>query len=568
MNTIIPWLEHLKSLIPPNNVSLIGAGSGKGVWAQWLVHQGSQFKVKLIEADSSQYMLLQRTLSSLGKHSQYCEICNELVASQQGISSFFVTSSQQENSLLESQVLHGLWPNLQTKEIRALNTITLDTLLVDLSGNVEERHWLIIDCLPAGVLLQASNRLDLVDVIIARVLLSEPHAVPNGTSLEEVTALLQKKGMLKIAVEVTRHPNIGYALFVRDTRAVLRAQAKLLQEFQEEVEKLAYAKAVAEQLSKERALELELVSKARDEQTKRMQQFQEQIEKLIKNTADTETYFKNKNSEDIKKFEIEKSDAKKKLEDEYKKEIDQLNKNYLKQRKISELQSIQLSYIHSKIDASISINSLENVKRAGTVVVDCGGHDGCSAIKLRFLYPNAQIYTFEPNPDFWKYYELIPVKLFRKAVATFDGVIDIVIDPIDGDGSSYVKTKKIDIGNKIDNSDCPVIKVECIDLSQFLKNLSNHYDEIILKLDVEGAEYDILDKMIKDNSLSCVNKLYCEFHWEKIGMSAEEHNKILSIASNITSIEEWDALEFSVHEQKSSRLLKIRSTILSSFTDI
>ncbi len=302
MNTIIPWLEHLSVLMPPGHIALVGAGNGKGVWAQWLVHQASKSRVTLIEAEPMQYGMLQRTLNSLGEPARHCEIRNALVGAQPGTASFFVASSQQESGLLEPQSLLNLWPNLQTEEVRELSAISLDTLYGDTSEDAErpmdERHWLIIDCLPAGVLLRASCKLDLVDVVIARVLLGERHAVPDGASLEEVAELLRQNGMLPIAVEATRHPGIGYALFVRDARSALRAQvqkhhsesdrlrrngeeqARLLQESRAKTEQLAQAKLIAEQHSQEGAQQLEQLSKARDEQAKLAQERQAQVERL------------------------------------------------------------------------------------------------------------------------------------------------------------------------------------------------------------------------------------------------------------------------------------------------
>lgn len=307
MNTIIPWLAHLNVLMPPGHIALVGAGNGKGVWVQWLVHQASMPRATLIEADPLQFATLQRTLNSFGERAQYCEIRNTLVASQPGTTFFFVASNHQESGLLEPHSLLGLWPNLQTEEAKELSAITLDTLLGDPGEGAEpsmsERHWLVVDCLPAGELLQASSRLDLVDVVIARVLLGELQSIPAGASLGEVSELLQRNGMVQIAVEATRHPGIGYALFVRDARSALHAQvqthhserqklrlngeeqAKLLQEFQAQIERLTQAKLIVETESQERVQQLEQLGKVRDEQAKRVQEHQAQIEQLTQTKA-------------------------------------------------------------------------------------------------------------------------------------------------------------------------------------------------------------------------------------------------------------------------------------------
>jgi hypothetical protein len=331
MNTIIPWLEHLSVLMRPRNIALVGAGNGKGVWAQWLAHQASESRVTLIEAEPLQYSMLQRTLNSLGERAQHCEIRNTVVGTQQGTASFFVASSQQESGLLEPRSLISLWPNLQTEEVRDLSTIPLDTLIADASEDVGqslgEGHWMVIDCLPAAALLRASNNLDLVDVVVARVLLGERHTVPDGTSLQEVTELLQQQGMPQISVEGTRHPGIGYALFVRDARAALHAQvqahhsecqklrlngqeqAKLLQEFQAQIERLTQAKQIVETQSQERVLQLEQLSKACDKQTQLAQERQAQVEQLtqVKAAADKQLQERGQQLEQLTKARDEQA---------------------------------------------------------------------------------------------------------------------------------------------------------------------------------------------------------------------------------------------------------------------
>lgn len=304
MNTIIPWLKHLNVLIPPGHIALVGAGNGKGVLAQWLVHQASKFKVTLVEAEPLQYATLQRTLNSLGELVRHCEISNTLVAAQQGTASFFVASNQQESGLLEPRSLLSFWPNLHTEESRELSAITVDALLgvqgEDGDPQMGERHWLFIDCLPAGELLRASSKLDLVDVVIARVLLGELQSLPAGASLEEVAELLQQHGMVQAAVDATRHPGIGHALFVRDARAALHAQAqthhsdceklrlngeeqaKLLQEFQAQIEQLAQAKLVVEQQSQERYAQIEQLTQAKAAAEKQSQERAQQLEQLTK----------------------------------------------------------------------------------------------------------------------------------------------------------------------------------------------------------------------------------------------------------------------------------------------
>ncbi|WP_039048959.1 hypothetical protein [Comamonas thiooxydans] len=308
MNTIIPWLEHLKVLMPPKHISLVGAGNGKGTWARWLAHQ-TESRVTFVEADTLQCATLQRTLESLGQRAQCCEVLNTVVAAQPGTTSFLVASNQQESGLLEPLSLQSLWPNLQMEEARELSSITLDTLLSDLSDGVGGRqligdgHWLIIDCFPSADLLRASNKLGLVDVVIARVLLNRVNAMPDGMFLEEVADFLQQEDIVQVAVETTRHPAIGYALFVRDPRSILlkqaqshrdehhkqslisEAQAKLARERGIRMAQATMAKSMAEKEARARTLQLKKIRKAYADQSDILRKLQVEINLLVQSKA-------------------------------------------------------------------------------------------------------------------------------------------------------------------------------------------------------------------------------------------------------------------------------------------
>lgn len=54
------------------------------------------------------------------------------------------------------------------------------------------------------------------------------------------------------------------------------------------------------------------------------------------------------------------------------------------------------------------------------------------------------------------------------------------------------------------------LNVNSLRLSDFIK--SQNHKLIVLKLDVEGAEYAILDDLLKTNVIDRVEKLYVEFH--------------------------------------------------------
>ncbi len=179
------------------------------------------------------------------------------------------------------------------------------------------------------------------------------------------------------------------------------------------------------------------------------------------------------------------------------------------------------------------------------VFVDCGGYDGCSAIMFLMKNPDFDCITFEPNPALWDYYRDIPNILHKKAVYTYDGKIDLMIDPIDGDGSSVVAGKRIDFTKQIADQDCPVLRVPCVDLARVLLELAAQYQEIVLKLDVEGAKYDILERLFETSVIDKISRLYCEFHGHKMNLENDRHAALMKKLENRVETAFWDALPFS-----------------------
>jgi FkbM family methyltransferase len=233
------------------------------------------------------------------------------------------------------------------------------------------------------------------------------------------------------------------------------------------------------------------------------------------------------------------------------------NKHIIQARKNEQLAQL------NKFVRWVSLDSLDQQCHSRKLFIDCGGHDGCSTIKFKLSNPTYDIITFEGNPELWPYYENLPTQLIKKLVSNYTGDAEFIIDPVDADGSSIIKEKNIDFHKKVKNEDCPVIVMPCVDLSEFIREKASYYQDIVLKLDVEGAEYAILEKMHQDGTLKYITKLYAEFHWNKIGMPKERHDALIEKITPFFEIEDWDAAEFSVYKKGTSNQ-KIRQQILSA----
>ncbi len=121
---------------------------------------------------------------------------------------------------------------------------------------------------------------------------------------------------------------------------------------------------------------------------------------------------------------------------------------------------------------------------------------------------------FKFKEDTRKRFERLPFELKEQLVWTFDGVVEF-----DTDGESY-DCRLLEVSRTEDvepwrhpNPLSQVKMLPCIDLAAFIRNNFEQEDYIILKLDIEGAEYDVLEQLIQTNTIGWLNELYAEYHW-------------------------------------------------------
>jgi len=156
------------------------------------------------------------------------------------------------------------------------------------------------------------------------------------------------------------------------------------------------------------------------------------------------------------------------------------------------------------------------------IYIDCGGWKGDTIEE--YYNKNFLVIVFEPNSTYNCYYESFNIVPLNKAVWIYDGEIDFYIGTnYSGLGSTLFKDK---ITSNI--KDVKPIKVPCIDFSKWILDNFNKDDRIILKMNIEGAEYPVLNKMIEDGSIKYINKLIISFHHHKItSITEDEHYDLL-----------------------------------------
>ena len=150
------------------------------------------------------------------------------------------------------------------------------------------------------------------------------------------------------------------------------------------------------------------------------------------------------------------------------------------------------------------------------IFLDCGANRGQSIVGAKKQFGiDTEVYSFEAVTvlynklvDKWK--DDLKVKLYNNAVWDKVDKVKIYISTEWSDASTLYLEK---FDRKIDQD--LYNEVDSIDLSDFIKNNFTPEDYIILKLDIEGAEYDVLYHLAQTGVLSYVNELWGEWHLDK-----------------------------------------------------
>jgi len=158
-----------------------------------------------------------------------------------------------------------------------------------------------------------------------------------------------------------------------------------------------------------------------------------------------------------------------------------------------------------------NVNLNLNNKGDSPVIFDLGAHIGLSILYFKIKYPNSRIVAFEPNPNIFPILQeniecnsLSNVELHNIALGSKDEVRDFYIDNSGNDSFSTSSFNK----NAWDGTQSTVaINVKCERLSKYIDR-----DIDILKMDIEGAETEVLQELIEGNKLQYIKNILIEYH--------------------------------------------------------
>lgn len=136
------------------------------------------------------------------------------------------------------------------------------------------------------------------------------------------------------------------------------------------------------------------------------------------------------------------------------------------------------------------------------LILDCGGNIGLSVLRFRQHFPNATIKVFEADPEICSVmkknltsFNITGVEVNNAAVWNENGEVRFASDGKDGG--------RIDDGK---GGDLTIKSVRLADI------ITEEVD--ILKMDIEGAEFDVIADLAAEGKIAFIDQIFCEVHCE------------------------------------------------------
>lgn len=175
-----------------------------------------------------------------------------------------------------------------------------------------------------------------------------------------------------------------------------------------------------------------------------------------------------------------------------------------------------------------------------SICIDCGANIG--KVSEIFANTGAKVYAFEPNPLCHAEIEKIckensNIELLKYGVTTKNIKCRMYHNDLIGYDSEFFSQSSSIYASKENVSVDNYCEIECIDLCEFIQNLNKTVD--VLKMDIEGAEFDLLEKIIKTGLYKKIKYIIVETHENSIpeirNKSKEVRNLIKEL--NINNID-------------------------------
>ena len=193
----------------------------------------------------------------------------------------------------------------------------------------------------------------------------------------------------------------------------------------------------------------------------------------------------------------------------------------------------------SAIKVSIKNGEYLNINFSpGDIMIDCGANIG--DVSAPFAAMGATILAYEPNQHAYqklseRFKNSKNVKCLNSAVSFEDGKAKLFLhESADEDPLKYSTGSSLVVGKENVNSE-DYIETELVDLAKVIKKIKKVFKKNvhILKIDIEGAECDLMERLMDEDLLRDIPYVFVETHEEKIPSLRDKTKKMIDRAKKL-----------------------------------
>ena len=161
------------------------------------------------------------------------------------------------------------------------------------------------------------------------------------------------------------------------------------------------------------------------------------------------------------------------------------------------------------------------------VAIDCGANVGLFTVAM--AQSGAEVHAFEPNPDAFRELELATkdytnVTLHQAAVTAEAGQVELYMHKRADDDPVYYSRSSSLLADKSNVREDQSVSVEGVPLSGFIQDLGRPVK--LLKMDIEGAEVEVLGKLLDEGLHESIEHAFVEVHDRRVKRLAEPTQRL------------------------------------------
>lgn len=157
--------------------------------------------------------------------------------------------------------------------------------------------------------------------------------------------------------------------------------------------------------------------------------------------------------------------------------------------------------------------------KVNPVIFDCGANIGLAALFFKWMYPQSEVYAFEPDLETYSVLKqnvegngLAGVHLYNAALSDTCGTADFYVD--------HARPGSPRMSLNYQRMPKDTVTVATLALSEVIRKELPDKEIDFLKIDVEGAEETVLGDLSVSGQLKTVKEMLIEFHHKIAGERA------------------------------------------------